>query len=210
MPGVRWEIEAYEFGNCSCTYACPCDFNARPTNGNCLVVFGFDIIKGHHGKTQLDGLKAAVVARFPGPIHEGHGEFLTIIDEAADEAQRNALLKIMTGDDAPPGSFFQIFATTMEKTYPPISAAVDFEIDVDQRRAKLVVPGHVQAVGEPIINPVTGLEHHFSIDTPNGFNFRHAEIGRGWAVTEEPIPFDLADTYGRFVHVHMNQDGVVA
>jgi hypothetical protein len=210
MPGVRWEIEGYEFGNCSCSYACPCHFKAQPTQGYCLVVFGFHIVRGYHGKIRLDGLKAATIARFPGPIHEGRGELVTILDESANEAQRKSLLSIMRGDDAAPGSFFQIFATSMEKMHPPLFAAVDFDIDVDRRRAKLVVPGFVQAVGEPIIDPATGMEHHVRIEVPQGFNSRCAEIGRGWTVTEEPIPFDLADTYGRFARLRMNQDGVAA
>jgi hypothetical protein len=210
MPGVRWEIEGYEFGNCSCTYACPCHFGAQPTQGHCLVIFGFHIVRGYHGKTRLDGLKAATIARFPGPIHEGRGELMTILDETAEEAQRNALLRIIGGDDAVPGSFFHIFATTMEKVYPPLRAEIDFDIDVDRRRAKLVVPGLIQAVGEPIISPITGMEHQLRIEMPSGCDFKRAEIGRGWAVTEEPIAFDLADTHGRFVRLHMNQDGVVA
>ena len=80
MPGVRWEIDAFEFGNCSCSYACPCHVDGQPTQGHCLVVFGFNIVTGHHGKTALDGLKAAVIARFPGPLHEGRGELVTIVD----------------------------------------------------------------------------------------------------------------------------------
>jgi len=174
------------------------------------VVFGFHIVKGHHGTTRLDGLKAACVARYPGAIHEGRGELMAIIDESAEGAQRNALLCILTGQDAAPGTFFQIFASMSETIHPPVFADVDFEIDVDKRRAKLIVPGHVQAVGEPIINPVTGEEHRVRIEFPQGFEYRRAEVGRGWTVTEEPIPFDLADTYGQFARLHMNQDGVVS
>jgi hypothetical protein len=182
----------------------------QPTNGHCLVIFGFEIARGYHGKTRLDGLKAAVIARFPGPLHEGHGELVTILDENANEEQRNALLGIMRGEDAAPGSFFHIFATTMEKVHPLVIAAVDFDIDVDRRRAKLVVPGYMQSVGEPLISPVTGTELQVRLEMPKGCDFRRAEIGRGWTVTEEPISFDLADTYGRFARIRMNQDGVIS
>jgi hypothetical protein len=80
---VRWEIEGFEFANCNCSYACPCHFNARPTHGRCTAVFGFHIVKGHYGNTKLDGLKAVVIARFPGAIYEGRGELLTILDDRA-------------------------------------------------------------------------------------------------------------------------------
>jgi CheY-like chemotaxis protein len=205
---ARWELEGFEFGNCSCQYACPCHFNALPTHGHCLCVFGYHIVKGHHGNTNLDGVKVAVIARFPGPIYEGRGELVTIIDERADDAQRDALLRILTGEDAAPGTFFHIFASTMERVHPPVFTAVDFEVDVDRRRAKLIVPGHVQAVGEPIVNPATGTEQQLRIDTPKGTHFREAEIGRGWTVSEEPISFDLTDSYGRFVRLHLNH-GVI-
>ena len=183
--------------------------HAPPTNGRCLNVFGYHIVKGHHGKTKLDGLNVAVIARFPGAIHEGRGELVTIIDESADHAQRDALQSILTGEDAAPGTFFHIFASTMERVHPPVFTAVEFDIDVDRRRAKLIVLGHVHAVGEPILNPTTGMEHQLRIDMPTGVHFREAEIGRGWTVTEGAIPFDLADSYGRFVRLHMNQDGLI-
>ena len=36
---------------------------------------------------------------------------------------------------------------------------IDFEVDVEARRARLNIPGLVAATGEPIRNPVTGAEH---------------------------------------------------
>ena len=44
-----WYIEATTFGNCSCDYNCPCQFELRPTHGYCR---GFEIgriERGHFG-----------------------------------------------------------------------------------------------------------------------------------------------------------------
>jgi len=56
------------------------------------------------------------------------------------------------------------------------------------------VPGRIDSRGEPILNPVTGKEHRVRIDMPNGFEFRIAEIGRGWSKTAEPLSIDLSDS----------------
>ncbi len=34
MTCVDWEIKACTFGNCNCSYGCPCRFNALPIHGN--------------------------------------------------------------------------------------------------------------------------------------------------------------------------------
>ena len=59
---IDWSIEAVSFGNCNCDYGCPCQFERRPTQGNCR---GFEvgrIERGHFGDVAVDGLCYAVVA----------------------------------------------------------------------------------------------------------------------------------------------------
>ena len=56
---TRWEIRGREFGNCNCSYGCPCQFNALPTYGHCRGLAVFEIDEGFHGTTRLDGLRAA-------------------------------------------------------------------------------------------------------------------------------------------------------
>ena len=80
--------------------ACPCQFNALPTDGNCRGLAVFDIEEGFHDTTRLDGLKAAGIFRWPGPIHEG--ERVHIVDRRATPAQREALFRILTGEDTNP------------------------------------------------------------------------------------------------------------
>jgi hypothetical protein len=211
MPGSEWTIRALEFTNCNCSYGCPCQFNGLPTHGHCRAVVGFQIHQGHHGDTRLDGLKVASMFIWPGPIHEGHGEVALIIDRRADPAQREALLRILSGQDTEPGAtIFNVFASTLEKVHEPIFTDIDFEVDIDRRRARLVVADHIESRGEPILNPVTGAEHRIRIDSPNGFEFRLAEVGRGWSRTLAPIRMDLADSYGHFCELNLSQNGVVA
>lgn len=210
MATMSWMLQGRDFSHCNCAYGCPCQFNALPTKGSCEAVVGIDVDRGHHGSTVLDGLRFGGVFRWPGPIHEGHGEATPIIDERATPEQREALLRILSGQDSEPGAtFFQVFSSMLETVHDPVFAPIDLDIDVDARRARFVVPGVVEARGEPIRNPVTGQEHRARIGMPQGFEFDQAEAGRGWAKTAGSIHLDLADSHAHFAHLHITGTGVV-
>ena len=207
---VKWTIKGKEFINCNCAYGCPCQFNALPTRGFCEAVGGFQIDAGFHGETRLDGLRFVGIFHWPGPIHEGKGEAAVVVDARATPKQREVLLRIMCGQDTEPGAtVFQVFSTTIEKLHDPIFAPIEFEVDVDQRKARLVVPGVTEGRGEPIVNPVTGQQHRARIDLPHGFEYSLAEVGRGWTAALSPIKMNLTDTYGQFANIHLSQSGIV-
>jgi hypothetical protein len=175
-------------------------------------VAAFDIEEGYHGNTRIDGLKAVAVLSWPGPIHEGKGEASIVVDERANSEQRAALLRILSGQDTEPGAtVWQVFSATFVKVHDPIFASIDFQVDVNARKARLLVPGMIETRGEPIRNPVTGAEHRARIDLPNGFEYSLAEMGRGWSKTSGhiPIKLDLADSYGQFARLHLCQSGIV-
>lgn len=208
--GTSWMIKGRDFSHCNCAYGCPCQFNALPTHGSCEAVVGIAVDEGHHDGTRLDGLRFGGVFRWPGPIHEGHGEAIPVLEERATPEQRAALLRIMSGQDTEPGAtFFQVFGSMLEKVHEPVVAPIDLEIDVHARRARFVVPGVIEARGEPILNPVTGKEHRARIDMPHGFEFNQAEVGRGWATTAAPVRLDLADSHAHFAYLHITGNGVV-
>lgn len=210
MTNLKWTIKAREFSNCNCAYGCPCQFNALPTHGNCQAVVGMQIDQGFHGDTKLDGLRFAGIFAWPGAIHEGKGQAAVILEKRATPAQRDALLRILSGQDTEPGAtIFQVFSTTLEKLHDPIFTSIDFEVDIDARKARLVVPGIIDGRGEPILNSVTGAEHRARIDLPNGFEYSIAEVGRGWSKTSHPIKLNLVDSYGQFAHINLCQSGIV-
>jgi hypothetical protein len=210
MTDTKWTIKGREFVHCNCAYGCPCQFNALPTHGNCCAVAAVEIEEGHHGDTPLDGLRIACILSWPGPIHEGDGQVVPIVDERATEEQRNALLRIMSGEDTVPGAtFFAVFATTYSKVHDPIFAPIDFSMDVDGRTASLIVPGVIEARGEPIVNAVSGEQHRARINLPDGFEYDTAEIGRGWAETKGALPISLADSHAQFAPLHITESGVV-
>lgn len=207
---TRWFIKAREFVHCNCAWGCPCQFNALPTHGHCQAVAAVEIDEGRHGDTDLSGTRIAMIVLWPGPIHEGRGQVVPIVDASASEAQRNALLRIMSGLDTVPGAtFFQVFSTTFEKVHEPVFAPIEFSMDIDGRRARLNIPGWIDARGEPIANPVTGGEHRARITLPHGFEYDTCEVGRGWATTQGPLDVQLADSHAQFARLHMTESGVV-
>lgn len=210
MTNPGWTIKGREFVHCNCAYGCPCQFNALPTHGNCCAVAAIDIEEGHHGDTDLSGLKIAAILSWPGAIHEGRGQVVPIVDERANEQQRDALLRIMSGLDTVPGAtFLQVFSTTYEKVHDPVFAPIELDLDIDGRSARLSVPGVIDARGEPIKNPVSGEEHRARINLPQGFEYDVCEVGRGWAKTTGAIAIELADSHAQFAKLHMTESGIV-
>lgn len=205
-----WEIRTTEFANCNCAYGCPCQFNGLPTHGHCEAVVCMEVEEGHHGKVDLKGVRFGGVFAWPGAIHEGNGRCQPFVDERATPAQREAILKIMSGQDTDPmATVFAVFAATMTKVFDPIFAPIDYEVDVEARRGRYNVPGVAEAKGEPIRNPVTGAEHRVRIDLPHGFEYEIAEIGSGTSRTKGNVPIKLDASYAQFAHLHLNNHGVV-
>ena len=206
-----WEFKGRELVNCTCEYGCNCQFNALPDKGHCHAVAGIQIDQGYHGDTPLGGLRIAAVFKWPGPIHEGNGEALAFVDEKADEKQRDALLKIMTGQDTDPfATMFAVYASTVTKMHEPVFTSIEFEVDVDARRGRLVVPGYVEMTGEPIRNKVSGMESRAQIVLPAGFEYSVADIGSASShTTGGPMQVEIDSKYGQFANLHLSTHGVV-
>jgi hypothetical protein len=206
-----WEFKGRELINCTCEYGCNCQFNAFPDKGHCHAVAGIQIDEGRHDDTRLDGLTIAALFKWPGPIHEGHGEALAFVDERADEAQRGALLRIMTGQDTDPfATVFAVFAATIETMHEPVFTPIEFEVDVSGRRGRLSIPDYVEMTGEPIRNAVTGAEFRGQIHLPEGFEYEVAEIGSASSrTTGGPMSIDIDSKYAQFATIHMSTNGVV-
>ncbi len=207
---THWEFKGRELVNCSCEYGCNCQFNALPDKGHCHAVAGIVIDEGHHGDTRLDGLRIAAIFKWPGPIHEGNGEAIAFVDERADAAQREGLLRIMTGQDtAPFATMFAVFASTVVKMHEPVFPRIDIDIDVDARTGRVFIQDYIETSGRPIRNPVTGADHRAQIVMPEGFEYEIAEIGSASSRTSGPVLVQIEDKYAQFARLHMNNDGVV-
>ncbi len=207
---TSWEIHGKEFGNCNCDYACPCQFNSLPTSGSCEAVVFVKIDSGYFGETKLDGLKMGFAVQWPGAVHEGGGAMQPFLDKHADDAQKEGLFSILTGkhtDDL--ATVFWVYTKMCDKIHEPISTDIKFEFDAAARRADCEAVGIATGRGEPILNPVTGLEHRVGIHLPNGFEYTLNDVGRGWSSSNGEVALKLEDSYAHWVDINMNQHGVI-
>ena len=142
-----------------------------------------------------------------GPIHKATA--MLADRRRAGGARQAQRLLASCGEDTVPARHLQVFSTTYSKVHDPVFSSIDFDLDVDGRTARLVVPGVIEARGEPIVNPVSGEEHRARINIPHGFEYETAEVGRGWAETKGALAISLADSHAQFAPLHMTESGLV-
>jgi hypothetical protein len=211
MAQVDWYIEGAEFSNCNCDYACPCQFESRrPTHGDCRGFAAVRIDKGHFGDVALDGLGAALLYAWPGPIYKGNGEIQAVIDERADGRQRDALATILYGGETNEGAtHWWVYRMMSSTVHPPLFKHIEFDVNIERRKARIVIPDVLESNAHPIRSPATGAEHRVRINLPNGIEFDLAEIGSGTTKTMASIALDLKDTYFHFTVLRQSGKGVV-
>jgi hypothetical protein len=207
---TAWRIEADQVASCNCAWGCPCQFNALPTHGFCEALEASEIVHGYFGETTLDGVRYAQVYHWDGPVHEGNGWRLLILDERSTPAQRAAITALTSGTQGHP--VFEILAEMTPNTLEPVVAPIEFAHDYERRQARVRIAALAESDVEPIRNPVTGEEHRARIDLPDGFEFRVAEMGNSvhWrTATGDHLTMEHQNTYAQFTHVDWSSDGTV-
>jgi hypothetical protein len=210
MAAPDWRLEGEWIKNCNCAFGCPCDFNARPTNGFCKGLVGMRINKGNFEGTKLDGLCFAATVDFPGALHEGNGKMQPIIDERATPEQRQALFNIFSGKYSAEGTLFQILSLIVTTIHEPLFVPFEFSFDKNGRVAKLVAKGVLATEVEPIKNPVTGAPHRIQVMMPEGFEHRGAEVASANISSTGAIKFETKGTHSSLSTVVQTPEGVAA
>ena len=207
---IDWRMRGAEITNCNCAWGCPCQFNALPTHGDCRAVVAMRIDEGHFGDVDLSGLSWGGMFAWPRAIHEGHGEAFVVIDERASEAQRQALLTILAGEETEPGAtIFNVFASTLETMHEPVFKPIELELDIERRTGRIRIEGIVETTIEPIRNPVTGAEHRARVVLPEGFEYREAEYASGSTRASGPVKLDWRGAHAHLTRIEMTGAGVV-
>jgi hypothetical protein len=204
--GTPWRLTGHHAGSCNCIWACPCQFNALPDKGYCEALLAWEISEGSFGDVSLDGVRFGFAVHWPGAIHEGNGIAQPVIDDGASEEQRDAILAIVSGQNG--GTFFEIISSVLSEVRDPIAAPIQLDVDQDARRASVKLAGVGESRIEPIVNPdISPDEHRVAIDLPNGFEYKHAEIGSSveWNVDSgDPLAFAHENTYAQMYQFEWN------
>ena len=110
MAEQKWAMRGEYMESCNCDYLCPCVYTnpqGPATYDHCTAVLVFRIDTGSYDGTTLDGMKFALVIRSGRVMADGNWVFAGVVDEAADEAQRQALAAIVGGEAGGPPGFIR-------------------------------------------------------------------------------------------------------
>jgi hypothetical protein len=204
--GTKWHLKGLYLDSCNCDWGCPCQFNAKPTHGNCEGLSAIHITKGNYGAVKLDGLNFIWIGSWPGPIHEGHGRASIYIDDNANDKQFEELSKIITGRAK--GSAFDVYGMTLAHFEEPKRVKMTFHSDGIRSRIKAEGVGESQL--EPIKNPVTGKNHRISIVLPaGGFESAKMEMASSkvLSVNDATFNFNHESTYGSIQEISWKGSG---
>lgn len=207
----KWMIRSNTYANCNCAINCGCQFNLPSTHGHCQFVGGGHIEEGYFNDISLDGLNWAFAIIWPGEIAEGNGRQLVVVDERADADQREALRKIIQGEAGEPGSnHFSVFGSTCTEKLDALYLAIDFEVNLEARTARMNIPDLMETVGSPVVNEMTGDEFHIALArTVGSFEFTYAELGQGNSTVQGAMAMQIDSGYAQFCEIHYDQDGLV-
>jgi hypothetical protein len=187
---ASWKMSGTVLVACNCDYGCPCNFNALPTTGKCEGEWTWHVEEGRYDGVNLDGLTFTLAVNWPGPIHEGNGTGLLLVDERSDDDQRAAVHTLVKGEAGGPWG-------VLGWTWPTLRGpdAVPYELEIDGLRSR-VRGGDVFELGlEPIRNPVSGAEVTPGAVLPQGIVFKRADFGSSRRYRVDPLGIDYAGRY---------------
>jgi hypothetical protein len=190
MPEIpQWHVEGDWFDVCKCSIPCPCYFAQPPSYGDCEGILAWHVRDGSYGDVRLGGLNVVALGAFEGNVWAGAKVTIGIlIDERADDRQREALKMIFGGEAGGwPGEFAKMVGEVRGIEYAPI----DFEVADDLARWRAEVPGKVMASAEALTGPTTLPGQRVQVHNPPG-----SEVGPGAIATQGRAIADRADAFG--------------
>ena len=195
----KWSYKAELIAACNCDWGCPCNFNQKPTKDFCDGSYAGNITSGSCGDVRLDGLKWAWAAMWPGAIHEGRGTAKVWIDQQSSREQRTALEAILKGVYG--GTPWSIFANTVDNWLE--TSFVPFEWEFDGTKSRFKAGNEIQAVLDPMRNPVTGTEASAKILLPNGLVTKELNptATKTFSVFTKGLKFAAPGKYGFYATV---------
>lgn len=150
----NWWMKGDWFDVCSCNVPCPCGFAQAPTNNHCEGVLAYHIREGAYGDIGLDGLNVIAVGVFDGNVwaRESKVSIGIFMDERAEDAQREALQKVFSGQA---GGWMSIFAELVGEVRGLEFVPIEFKVAKDLAYWRAEIPGRLKAFAEALSGPTT-------------------------------------------------------
>ena len=204
MTIENWHLKGEYFENCNCEVLCPCVVPGPPTDpteGHCDVGFAFHIQEGNFTSVSLNGLNFVVIAYTPGNMGAGNWTTAVYIDETADEAQREALGRILSGDLGGPvqrwiplttdfkGTKYCSITYTSEGQTRSVAIPEIMDFNVEGIAAgRGNEPLRLENVGHPVNSTLTLARGTASTYTDHGMNWDNTGKNGHYAVFEWQWP----------------------
>ena len=188
--GDAWSMRGTVIVACNCDYGCPCNFQALPTMGKCEGGWTWHVDEGAYGDVPLDGITFTLTVNWPGPIHEGNGIGLLLVDERSDDAQRDAIRTLAKGEVGGPWG-------VLGWTWPTLEGpeAVPYDLRLDGIRSSVRAGDVYELESEPIRNPVTGAEITPGVMLPQGTIFKEGVFGSSKRLRVDRLDIDYSNKY---------------
>jgi hypothetical protein len=187
----QWRLAGDFIDFCKCAVPCPCTFGRPPTEGDCEGVIGWHFREGNYGDLDLSGLTVVGLMRFEGNIwdEDTRADMGMIVDERADETQREAIQALFSGEG---GGWLQVFAENVVGNMLGTEfAPIDLEIGSDLKTWRLKVDGKAEGSTELLEGPTSGGKR-LAVENPPG-----SEVGPGQGPATYGIAaVDKADCFG--------------
>jgi hypothetical protein len=89
---MAYEMRGQFLEACDCHVMCPCWFEQDPDESECTGMVAWYVEQGQVNGVDISGLSAVSVSHHGGHRHGAKARVALFIDEAADEAQAQALV----------------------------------------------------------------------------------------------------------------------
>jgi hypothetical protein len=149
---LPWSLSGTYLESCNCEAICPCRRiggvpGGRSTYGVCMGALSWSIREGRAGEVDLGGFAVVLVLRYSDDEPGSPWTFVVYVDERADESQRDALVRIFTG---------QLGGTPLEQ-FPWAFKPSDFRAAVPARIEIDHTPGRGWfRVGDDVVLRISG------------------------------------------------------
>ncbi|MFQ6028953.1 MAG: DUF1326 domain-containing protein [Dehalococcoidia bacterium] len=204
---ISWNFEADYFTACNCDWGCPCNFNARPSEGRCLGWGVWNIITGQFSDTNLDGTRFALYYNFPGLVEEGQGIACVYVDSRAGSDQQQVLETIGTGKAG--GGIFNLFGTVLVDKWLP-TKIVPIEFEVHDGVGRIRIEGIAEAESELLSYP-DGSTIEPWLELPHGIEYKRGLMtnAKRWWWRDSELMASYANKYGAVARVKFTEQGCI-
>jgi hypothetical protein len=202
---AKWSFEADYFTACNCDWGCPCNFNARPTEGRCMGFGVWNIARGTFESIPLEGARLALFYSFPGPVEDGNGMACAYVDSRATPEQQRALEAIGTGKAG--GGIFELFGAELVKKWLPTRTA-RIDIELADGVGRVSIEGFGAAESELLAYPDGSIIRPV-VELPHGIEFKSGLMtnAKRWWWRDEELLAGYANKYGAAARVRFNEQG---